>query len=279
GGLDDPAHGERRTSIRADLDGDLVGRAADAPGLHFDQGHRVLERRLEHVDARLARRGLGERERTVDDAFGGRALAVSHHVVVEVLKRLVAGVRVGRTATLGGAGSAGHRLSGLLLGIRVLRPGQGSALLAVFDARGVERAADDVILDRRQVGDAATAHEHDGVLLQVVADPRDVRGDFHLIGEADSRDLPERGIRLLRGHGADDRADATLLGRAAAQLDVAAFERVPRRAEGGRVYFLALRLASLTYQLRDRWHSDSLLAGRGRARARLWPVYAFRLCS
>src|SRR5947209_3134422 len=166
GGLDDPAHGERRASIRADLDGDLVGRAADAPGLHFDQGHRVLE-------------------------------------------------------------------------------------------RGVERAADDVVLDRRQVGDATTAHEHDGVLLQVVADPRDVRGDFHLIGEADSRDLPERGIRLLRGHGADDRADATLLGRAAAQLDVAAFERVPRRAEGGRVYFLALRLASFAYELRDRWHRYS----------------------
>src|SRR5438445_4080717 len=148
-------------------------------------------------------------------------------------------------------------LSGLLLGIRVLRPVERSALLAVLHARCVERAADDVVLDRRQVGNAAAAHEHHGVLLEIVADARDVRGDFHLIGEADSSDLPQGGVRLLRGHRADDRAGATLLGRAAAQLDVAALERVPRRAEGGRVYFLALRLASLAYELRDRWHRYS----------------------
>src|SRR2546427_2020229 len=84
-------------------------------------------------------------------------------------------------------------LSGLLLGIRVLRPVERAALLAVLHARCVERAADDVVLDRGQVGNAAAAHEHHGVLLEVVADARDVRGDFHLIGEPDSRDLPHGG--------------------------------------------------------------------------------------
>src|SRR5437899_8109623 len=131
GGLDDPAHRERRAPIRADLDGDLVGRAADAPGLHFDQGHRVLERRLEHVDARLARRGLGERERAVDDAFGGRALAVAHHVVVVLLKRMFPVHTVRITETLYDACSPYECLVSLIYAIWVLRSLTGSDSLSV----------------------------------------------------------------------------------------------------------------------------------------------------
>jgi hypothetical protein len=46
-----------------------------------------------------------------------------------------------------------------------------ATLLAVADAGGVEGAADDVVLDRRQVLHLAAAHEDDRVLLEVVADP------------------------------------------------------------------------------------------------------------
>jgi hypothetical protein len=42
-------------------------------------------------------------------------------------------------------------------------------LLAVAHAGGVERAADDLVADTRQVAHATAAHEHDRVLLQVVA--------------------------------------------------------------------------------------------------------------
>src|SRR5919202_5653955 len=45
-----------------------------------------------------------------------------------------------------------------------------AALLAVADAGGVERAADDVVLDRREVLDPAAADEDDRMLLEVVAD-------------------------------------------------------------------------------------------------------------
>ena len=43
-----------------------------------------------------------------------------------------------------------------------------------------------------QVRHAAATHEHDGVLLKVVADARDVGGDFHVVGEADTRAIFRR---------------------------------------------------------------------------------------
>ena len=52
----------------------------------------------------------------------------------------------------------------------VLRTG----LLALPDARGVERAADDVVAHAGQVPDAAATDEDDRVLLEVVALARDV---------------------------------------------------------------------------------------------------------
>src|SRR5438034_1172235 len=78
-----------------------------------------------------------------------------------------------------------------------------------------------------------------------------------MVGQADTRDLPKRRVRLLRGHRADDRADPALLGRAATQLHEATLFRVPGRPERRCVDFLALRLASLAYELRDRGHVRS----------------------
>ena len=80
--------------------------------------------------------------------------------------------------------------------------------------RGVERAADDLVADAREVLHPAAAHEHDRVLLQVVPDPGDVRRDLDARREPDTRDLAQRGVRLLRGVRVDARADAPALGRA-----------------------------------------------------------------
>src|SRR4051794_6496023 len=74
----------------------------------------------------------------------------------------------------------------------------GAGLLAVRHPGGVERAADDLVADARQVLDAAAAHEHDGVLLQVVALARDVDRDLHRVGQPAAGNLAERGVRLLR---------------------------------------------------------------------------------
>src|SRR4051794_7736136 len=100
---------------------------------------------------------------------------------------------------------AASRLSGCLRAVLA------AALLAITHAGCVKGATDDVVLDRRKVLHAAAAHEHNRVLLQVVADARDVGGDFHLVGEANARDLPERGVRLLRGHRAHLKTDTALL--------------------------------------------------------------------
>src|SRR2546425_5750361 len=91
----------------------------------------------------------------------------------------------------------------------------GTALLAVRHARCVERSADDLVPDARQVLDAAASDEDDGVLLKIVALARDVGRDLHLVRQADARDLPKRRVRLLRGMREHARADAALLRRSA----------------------------------------------------------------
>src|SRR3954464_6991226 len=99
-------------------------------------------------------------------------------------------------------------MSALLL----LRAVTAASLLAVLHALGVERAADDLVPDTGEVLHTAATHEHDRVLLQVVADTRDVGRDLDAAGQAHTGDLPQRGVRLLRGGRVDTRAHATPLG-------------------------------------------------------------------
>ena len=83
--------------------------------------------------------------------------------------------------------------------------------LRVVDAGAVERAAHGVVTHAGEVLDAAAADEHHRVLLQVVAFAADVGGDFVAVGQADARDLAERGVRLLRRRRVDAGAHAALL--------------------------------------------------------------------
>src|SRR5712691_4120214 len=91
----------------------------------------------------------------------------------------------------------------------------GTALLAIANPGGVERSADDLVPDARQVLDAAASDEDDGVLLEIVALAWDVGRDLHLVRQADARNLPKGRIRLLRGVREHARADAALLRRSA----------------------------------------------------------------
>src|SRR5688572_15334877 len=256
--LDEPAHRERAAPVGADLDGDLVGRATDAARLHLNKRRGVLQRGLEDLEARLAGRSLGAGHGVVDDALGLRLLAVLHELVRELLDGHRAELAVGVLLPVGRARAAWH-LGGLLLGLGVLRAVERAALLAVLHAAGVEGAADDVVLHGREVAHRAAADEDDRVLLEVMADPRDVRRDLHAVRETDTGDLAECRVRLLRGHGADDRADAPLLGRALREDRVAALQGVPRPAKGRRVHLLTLGLPTLPDQLRGRRHGSLLL--------------------
>src|SRR5215203_4330748 len=126
-------------------------------------------------------------------------------------------------------------MSALLL----LRAVAAAGLLAVLHALGVERAADDLVADAREVLHPAAAHEHDRVLLQVVADARDVRRHLDAAGEAHAGDLAQCGVGLLG------------CGRVHAGADAA-----PLRAalEGRRLGLLDLVLAALADQLLDGGH-------------------------
>src|SRR5688572_24367508 len=74
----------------------------------------------------------------------------------------------------------------------------GARLLPVLHALEIERAAHDVVAHARQILHAATAHEHDTVLLQVVALAADVGNDLEAIGQTNLGDFAQRGVGLLR---------------------------------------------------------------------------------
>src|ERR1700712_90008 len=95
--------------------------------------------------------------------------------------------------------------------LRALGAVLGTRLLAVFHALQVERTAHDVVANTRQILDTAAAHEHDAVLLQVVAFTADVRDDLETVGQAHLGDLAKRGVRLLRSGGVHARAHAPAL--------------------------------------------------------------------
>src|SRR3954451_16362460 len=114
-----------------------------------------------------------------------------------------------------GSGSMGRMVAAERRGIRpllLLDAVLATALLAVGHAGGVQRAAHDLVAHARQILDAAATHEHDGVLLQVVALARDVGGDLDRAGDPHTGDLAQRRVRLLRRGRVDAGADAAALG-------------------------------------------------------------------
>src|SRR3954452_1643761 len=118
-----------------------------------------------------------------------------------------------------------------------------ASLLAVAHAGGVEGAADDLVAHAGEVLHTTAAHEHDRVLLEVVALAGDVGGDLHAAGEPDAGDLAQRRVRLLRRVRVDAGAHAPTLGGA---------------LQGWRLRLRGLGLPALADQLLDRGHSFPL---------------------
>src|SRR6478735_6314958 len=89
-----------------------------------------------------------------------------------------------------------------------------AGLLTVLHALGIEGATDDLVADTGEVLHTTTADEHNGVLLQVVANTGDVGGNFHAAVEANTRHLTQSRVRLLRGGGVDAGANTAAHGAA-----------------------------------------------------------------
>src|SRR5215216_898565 len=148
-----------------------------------------------------------------------------------------------------GSGVSGRRLAGpfrgilqFLLDLLALGAVARAGLPAVADALGVEGAADDLVADAGKVLHPAPADEHDGVLLQVVANAGDVGGDLDAAGQPHPAHLAQRRVGLLGRGRIDARADSPPLGRA-----------LQRRRLG----LLDLALTALADQLGDRWQSPA----------------------
>src|SRR5690606_20104973 len=135
-------------------------------------------------------------------------------------------------------------MSALLL----LRAVTAAGLLAVADTLGVQRTADDLVTNTRQVLHTTAAHQHVRVLLEVVADPGNVGGHLDAIGEPHTGHLAERRVRLLGGGGVDARADTAPL-------------RAPLERRG--LGLTDLCLAALADQLLNRGHRVSVRAFAG----------------
>jgi hypothetical protein len=80
------------------------------------------------------------------------------------------------------------------------------------------------------------------VLLQIVADSRNVRGNLDTVGEADSGNLPQSRVRLFRRHRVHTRADTPPGGVS-----------LQRR----RIALAPLFFPAMPYKLIDRWHATS----------------------
>ena len=90
------------------------------------------------------------------------------------------------------------------------------------------------------------------MLLQVVADARDIGTDLDTVGKTNSGDLTERGVRLLRCRSLDGGAYAALLRRSL--IDRAILLRVPALQKCGSLRFLLRYLSALADQLIKGWH-------------------------
>src|SRR5215210_7943247 len=112
GGAHDPADGERAAALLRDLDGHLVGRAADAARLDLDGRAHVLDGALEHLQGVFAGLLADLRQRPVEDALGRRLLAAPHQAVDELRHQRAVVNRVGEhVASVNNSSSRHSRFS------------------------------------------------------------------------------------------------------------------------------------------------------------------------
>ena len=127
--------------------------------------------------------------------------------------------------------------------LRALRPVLRPALLANRHANRIQRSTHNVVTNTRQILNTAAADEHNRVLLQVVADARNVGRNLDPVGQTNARNLAQRRVRLLGRLGVNAGADAAALGRTLL------------RGAGG---LITSGRAALLDELMERRHSNSL---------------------
>jgi hypothetical protein len=120
-----------------------------------------------------------------------------------------------------------------------------------------------VVTHTGEVLNTTATDQHDGVLLQVMADTGNVRGDLDTIREADTGDLTQSRVRLLGGHGTDCSADTALLG--AVQIRILFLLRVVSLQQCGSSALRSQDLTAFAYKLvkSRHWFSPFLMMNIG----------------
>ena len=136
----------------------------------------------------------------------------------------------------------------------------GTGLHTSGHALCIESASDDVVTDTGKVLDTAAADHNNAVLLKIVADTGNVCGDFIAVGQADTGDLTQCGVRLLGGGGTDCGADASLLRRA--EIGLAVLQSVQSLLHCGGGGLVGNLLSAFSYQLVKRRQNSLLLSSK-----------------
>src|SRR5579863_1807505 len=105
---DDPPARERLPPVMADLDGHLVGGAADTLRLDLEERGDIADRLVEDVEGLLARGAPDLLERVVDDLLGDALLPGEHDAVHELRQSYAPVDRVGQDDALLNAGTTWH---------------------------------------------------------------------------------------------------------------------------------------------------------------------------
>ena len=86
-----------------------------------------------------------------------------------------------------------------------------SCLFSLRYACGVESTADDVVSYAGQISDPAAADKNGTVFLKVMTFARNINRTFLLVGQTNSCDFTECGVRLFGRSGRNRKADAAFL--------------------------------------------------------------------
>ena len=142
----------------------------------------------------------------------------------------------------------------LLLHFRPLRTVEASRLIPLVYSLGIEDSSEDVVPDSWKVFDTSTSDHYDRVLLKIVTDSRNIGNDLVSVRKSNLRDLPQCGIRLLRGSRVNLRADSPFL--RARKLVIGPLYGIPDPLESWRLALSSLILPWFPDQLIDGCHNS-----------------------
>src|SRR5258708_9311253 len=105
---DQPADRQRLAAIGTDLDGNLIGRAADAPRANLDSGADIRQRLVKDPQRILSAAPGDAIEGAVDDGLGSRLLALVHQAIDELGDDVIAELGVRQDFALNGGTTTRH---------------------------------------------------------------------------------------------------------------------------------------------------------------------------